>query len=180
MRRPADARAAIDEARRAGPAPDSYLAEALLLDREGKTDDAQTAYQRAVDADVASAYAYRRLASLRWRKAGNPSHDEMVQIAALLAKATALNVRDDYAYAMLGEAHSVLGEQDGLGLVRRAISLAPQVVDHHLTAARVLSRERNFDAAQKEVDAAMPLARSDEEQQRVRELAQWLQTARSR
>ncbi|HEX4566591.1 MAG TPA: hypothetical protein VH138_08155 [Vicinamibacterales bacterium] len=64
--------------------------------------------------------------------------------------------------------------------MRRAISLAPQKVDHHLTAARVLSRERNFDEAQKEVESAMALARTDDERQRGRELAQWLQTARGR
>jgi tetratricopeptide (TPR) repeat protein len=178
MNRPADARAAIDEARKAGSAPGSYEAEAELLDREGKHDDAVAAYQRAVDGGASSAYAYRRLASLLWRRSGNPSHDDMMQIASLLGKATGLNTRDDYAYAMLGEARSILGEKDGLGLVRRAISLAPQEADHHLTAARVLARERNFDGAQKEVEAAVALARTDDERQRGRELAQWLQTAR--
>jgi len=180
MNRPPDARAAIDEARKAGPAPGSYEAEAELLDREGKRDDAVAAYERAVDGGAASAYAYRRLASLLWRKSGNPSHDDMTQIASLLGKATGLNTRDDYAYAMLGEARSILGEKDGLGLVRRAISLAPQKADHHLTAARVLARERSFDEAQKEVEAAMALARTDDERQRGRELVQWLQTARGR
>jgi tetratricopeptide (TPR) repeat protein len=180
MRRPADARVAIDEARKAGPAPESDVADAQLLEREGKTKDARAAYQRAVDGGTTSGYAYRRLAALRWNKASNPSHDDMTQIAALLAKATALNNRDDYAYAMLGEAHAILGENDGLGLVRRAISLAPQVADHHLSAARVLAREQHLDEAQKELDAATTLARSEDEQQRVREFAQWLQSARAR
>ena len=109
-----------------------------------------------------------------WRHA--PSHDELMQIAALVGKAIALNNRDDYAYAMLGEARSELGEHDGLGYVRRAISLAPQESYHHLSAARVLSRERNFDEAQKEVQAAQATARTDDERQRARQLAQWLET----
>ena len=176
MNRPADARAAIDEARKAGPAPESYVAEAELLERDGKAADAQMAYQRAVDAGSTSSLAYRRLATLMWGT--SPDHDRLVQIAKVLAQATALNVRDDYAYAMLGEAHSALGEQDGLGFARRAISLAPNVADHHLAAARILARERKFDDAQKEIQAATELARSDDEQQRIRELAQWLDKAR--
>jgi hypothetical protein len=176
MNRPADARAAIDEARKAGPAPESYVAEAQLLEREDKPDDAQAAYQHAVDAGSTSGFAYLRLAVLMWRTA--PNHDRLVQISKTLSQATALNVRDDYAYALLGEAHSQLGEPDGLGFARRAISLAPYVADHHLTAARILARERKFDDAQKEIQAATGLARSDDEQQRVRELAQELDKAR--
>jgi len=180
MNRPADARAAIEEARKAGPAPESSVAEAQLLEREGKPDDALAAYQRAAQEGTTSAYAYRRLAWLLWRKSSNPSHDDLARIADTLGKATALNQRDDYAYAMLGEAQSMLGNHDGIGLVRRAISLAPHVADHHLTAARVLARDRNFDDAEKELQAAMPLVRSDDERQRVLDLQQWLQRTRGR
>jgi tetratricopeptide (TPR) repeat protein len=175
MRRPGDARTAIAEARKGANAPESYVAEAELLEREGKPDDAQAAYQHAVDGGSASSYAYRRLASLIWRHA--PTHDELTQIATLVQKAIALNNRDDYAYAMLGEARSELGEHDGLGYVRRAISLAPQESYHHLSAARVLARERNFDEARKEVQAAQATARTDDERQHVSQLAQWLETA---
>jgi tetratricopeptide (TPR) repeat protein len=178
MNRPADARAAMADARKAGPSPDADVAEGLLLEREGKTDEAQAAYQRAVDAGSTSPFAYRRLASLLWQH--QPDHDQLVRIEAFLAKATEQNVRDDYAYAMRGEARSELGEHDGLGLVRRAISLAPQEAEHHLSAARVLARDRNFDEAQKEVQTALALAQSDEERQRAHSLAQWLDTARGR
>jgi tetratricopeptide (TPR) repeat protein len=178
MNLPVDARAAIAEARKAGPSPDADVAEGLLLEREGKTDEAQSAYQRAVDAGSTSPFANRRLASLLWRR--QPDHDQLVRIEALLAKATELNIRDDYAYAMRGEARSDLGEHDGLGFVRRAISLAPQEADHHLSAARLLAREQKFDDAQQELQTATALAQSDEERQRVRALAQWLDTARGR
>src|SRR5205085_3963737 len=66
MNRPAETQAAIDEARKAGPAPESFVAEALLLDRGGKTDEAKTAFARAVDAGSTSGYAHYRLASLLW------------------------------------------------------------------------------------------------------------------
>lgn len=176
MNRPVEARAAIEEARKAGPAPESYVAEALLLERDDKAAEAQAAYQHAVDSGSTSAYAYRRLAGLMWRTPAD--HDRLVQIEKLLSKATSFNVRDDYAYSMLAEARSELGQTDALGLARRAIALAPQVADHHLTAARILARDRQFDEAQKEIQAAVPLVRSDDEQQRVRELADWLQKAR--
>jgi len=178
MNRLPDARVAIDEARKAGPAPESYVAEGRLLDRGGKFDEAQAAYQHAVDEGTTSPFAYRRLAGLLWRHP--PSHDDLTQIAKLLSKAIELNNRDDYAYAMLGEARSELGEHDGMGFVRRSISLAPQRAEHHLSAARVLARERNFDGADKEVQAALALAQSDEERQRVREFTQWLEAARGR
>lgn len=113
-----------------------------------------------------------------WRRP--PNHDELAQIATLLGKAIALNNRDDYAYAMLGEARSALGDHDGLGFVRRAISLAPQDSDHHLSAARVLSREGNFDEAQKELLIAQAMAPTDGQVERVRQFAQWFETARGR
>jgi hypothetical protein len=61
--------------------------------------------------------------------------------------------------------------------VRRAIFLAPRESDHHLSAARVLARERNFDEAEKELQAAQATARTDDERQRVSQFAQWLGTA---
>jgi hypothetical protein len=175
MQRPVEAHAAITEARKSGDAPESYVAEGELLERERKLDEAQAAYQHAVDGGSTSSYPYRRLASLMWRSP--PNHDQLTKIATLLAKAIALNIHDDYAYAMLGEARSVLGEQDGLGYVRRAIFLAPRESDHHLSAARVLARERNFDEAGKELQAAQATARTDDERQRVSQFAQWLGTA---
>jgi tetratricopeptide (TPR) repeat protein len=178
MDRTSDAHAAIEEARKAGPAPDTYVAEGLMFEWARKLDDAQAAYQQAVDAGTTSAYAYQRLAGLLWRTSAN--HEQLVKIEGLLAKATELNIRDDYAYAMRGDARSALGEHDGLGLVRRAISLAPQNADHHISAARVLARDRNFDEAQKEIQTALALAQTDEQRQRASEVAQWIETARGR
>ncbi len=66
MDRPLEARAAIDGARKAAATPDGYLAEALLLDREGKREEARAAFERAVDAGTPSSYAHYRLALLRW------------------------------------------------------------------------------------------------------------------
>lgn len=178
MNRTSDAHAAIEEARKAGPAPETYVAEGLMFEWARKLEDAQAAYQQAVDAGTTSAYAYRRLAGLLWRTPAN--HEQLVKIEALLAKATELNVRDDYAYAMRGDARSQLGEHDGLGLVRRSISLAPQNADHHISAARVLARDRNFDEAQKEIQTALALAQTDDQRQRASEVAQWIETTRGR
>jgi hypothetical protein len=61
MQRPVDARTAIAEARKSGDAPDSYVAEAELLERERKLDEAQAAYQHAVDGGATTSFPYRRL-----------------------------------------------------------------------------------------------------------------------
>lgn len=161
MNRPADARAAIEQARRADPAPaDSFLAEALMFDREGNSDAARAAFQQAVDRGSASAYAHYRLAALRWRP--QPDRDTLAEIEKLLLKTVALNNRHDAAYAYLGEVRSLLGNPEAAGLVRRAISLAPTKARHHLTAAGVLMRAKVPDEALKEARAALSLAQDAE------------------
>lgn len=67
MGRPVEARALVDEARKAGGASDAEVADALLLEREDKIDAARDAYARAVGAGTTDAYAHYRLATLTWR-----------------------------------------------------------------------------------------------------------------
>jgi len=100
MRRPVEARAAIEEARKVDPsAPESFVAEALLLDRDGKHDEAKAAFTRAVDAHSTSGYAHYRMASLLWRP--DVDRDTLTQIEKLFNVAITLNNRDADAYASL-------------------------------------------------------------------------------
>ena len=177
MNRPAETQAAIDEARKAGPAPESFVAEALLLDRGGKTDEAKTAFARAVDAGSTSGYAHYRLASLLWH--ADADRETLTRIESLLSQATALNIRDAQAYGFLGEVQSLLGTGDPLPLVLRAISLEPSEAAHHLTAARVLWRARKFDEALEQAQTALTLSRDDTMRSRANDVVNSLRKAKA-
>jgi tetratricopeptide (TPR) repeat protein len=168
MHRPEDARRAIDEARKAGAAPDTFVAEALMLDTAGKEDEAVAAYQRAVDAGTKNSYAYYRLASLLWRD--QVDHDALVKIEKILSQAIELNYRFASAYALLGEARSVLGIGDPIAMALRAISLEPSEPHYRLTAASILQRDRKYDDALKQAQAALGLSDTDAERRRATDL----------
>jgi tetratricopeptide (TPR) repeat protein len=176
MRRPAEASAAVAAARQAGQAPDSFVAEGLLFDADGKQDDAQAAYAHAVEAGATDAYAYYRLASLTWR--GNADRATLQKLEPLLQKAVDLNNRYAAAYAMLGEVHSILDDGDGLGFVMRAISLDPSNGYHHLAAARVLLRARRYDDALQQAAAAYSLAKDDALRRQVDDVTASIQRAK--
>lgn len=169
MNRPVEARAAIKQARQApAPLPDAFLAEALLLDRDGKADEARAAYEAAVENASSSGYAHYRLATLRWRP--QPDRDTLAGIEKLLLKAVSLNNSHAPSSAFLGEVRSLLGSGEGLPFARRAIALAPGEPSHRLTAARILLRQKAHAEALKEANAALALARTDEERRQAQTL----------
>ena len=177
MNRPVEARAAIAEARKGGaPAPDSHVAEALLLDREDKDDEARAAYERATEADATIGYAYYRLASLLWRADSDPA--TLKRVEALLAKAIERNTRDAWAYASIADVRSALGAGDPLGMVLRAISLDPSEPRHRLRAANVLWRQRKYDEALKQAHAALEIARDEDARRRAKEMIDGITRAR--
>jgi tetratricopeptide (TPR) repeat protein len=176
LRRPVEARAAIDEARKTGPAPDAFVAEGLLLDAAGQEDEAKAAYARAVDAGCTSPYAYYRLASLLFR--AELDHDSLVRVEKILSQAVALNNRYAPAYALLGEARSQLGTGEPLGMALRAISLEPAEPHYRLTAASILWRDRKYDEALKHAEAALSLSDTDAERQRATRMIESLTKAK--
>jgi tetratricopeptide (TPR) repeat protein len=163
MNRPVEARAAIAEARKAEPnSAASYTAEALVLDRERKFDEAKAAYAKAVDLGTTSAYTHYRLASLTWQP--QPSPEIVAQVDALLMKALERNTRYASAYAWLGELRAFSGTDPdaGMGLIRRAISLEPTSPHHRLRAANVLLYQRKPADARAQAQAALTLADDDD------------------
>jgi len=177
MGRPAEARAAIADARKAGDAPDAFVAEALLLDRDQKTEEAKAAYERATAAGTTIEYAYYRLASLLW--VANAPPETMQRVEALFSQAITLNVRDAWAYASLGEVRSILGSPgDPMGIVKRALSLEPGEAHHHLRAASVLWRQKKWDEALVHAQAARELADSDEMRRSAAEMIDGISRAR--
>jgi tetratricopeptide (TPR) repeat protein len=169
MGRPVEGRAAIVQARKADPAAAaSYAAEALLLDQEGKADEARTAYARAVELGTTSAYAHYRLAGLTWRP--NPTPDTLKEIDGLLSKALDRNIRFAAAYAWLGEIRAATGTGDGLALIRRAITLEPREPSHRLRAAGILLRQGKPAEARTDAQAALTLADDERERSAAQEL----------
>jgi TPR repeat protein len=160
MKRPVEARAAIDEARKAGgPAPETFVAEALLLDADGKNEEAKAAYGRGVEAGSTSPYAHYRFASLSWRP--DADRETLERVEKALDRAIALNNRDADAYSFLGQVRAVLGIGDPVALVRRAIALEPADSHHRVNLAFALARARQYDEALSEAQAALALATTD-------------------
>jgi hypothetical protein len=168
MRRPTEARASIAEARKTANTPETFVAEALLLDADNKPDEALAAYARATEAKTTDAYAYYRQAMLLWR--GQVDHDTMVRVESLLSQAINLNTRYAAAYAAVGQARAILKIGDPMAMILRAISLEPAESRHHLAAASVLANERKYDEALKHAQAAVALADTDDERQRAAEM----------
>ena len=169
MDRPTESRAAIAEARKLD-AKDatSYAAEALVLDGEKKRDEAKAAYAKAVEFGTTSAYAHYRLAGLTWQP--QPSKDTLTELEGLLSKAVDRNVRYAAAYAWLGEIRVSLGNAEGIGLIRRAITLEPREATHRLRAANVMLRQGKPAEARVDAQAALTLAETDDERRRAQEL----------
>jgi tetratricopeptide (TPR) repeat protein len=168
MGRPVEARAAIDEARKIGGAPDAEVADALLLDTEDKDDAARAAFGRAVDAGTTDPYAHYRLASLLWKR--DADKETLTRIQTLLTKAAALNVRYAAAYDFLAQVKADLGDTHASGLALRAVSLDPANARYRLTAAELLADEKRFDDALKQVQAAAELAESSDDSRQAAEL----------
>ncbi|MGH9411297.1 MAG: hypothetical protein ACRD1V_17825 [Vicinamibacterales bacterium] len=177
MERPVEARAAIDAARKAGPAADSWVAEGLLLDRAGKQGDAAAAYAHAVEAGASDSYAYYRLAQLTW--SGSADRPTLQKVEALLMKAIALNNRYAAAYSMIGEARSILADGEAAGMVLRAISLEPSNAYFRLSAATVLERTKQYDQALQQAQAASTLADDASVRQQAQDLIASIQRVRA-
>jgi hypothetical protein len=173
MQRPAEARALIEDARKAGGAADAEVADAMRLDQDDKQDDAVAAYTRAVDAGTTDAYAHYRLATLLWRR--DADRDLLTRIRGLVAKAAALNTRYAAAYDFLASLDDQLRSGDPPALALRAVSLEPADAHHRLTAARLLGNAHRYDEALKQLDAAVELADSDAMTREAADLKTWIQ-----
>jgi len=176
--RPVEARAQIDQARTADPNdPGSYVSEAVLLDGEGKRDDARAAYAKAVERGTGSYYAYFRLAALEWR--ADADHDTLLLLDKHLTRAVELNDRFAAGHAYLAEVKATLDPKSdaAVAAARRAIALEPAAPDHHLSAARVSWRRGEYGDAKREAQTALALARSDRDRDAAQQLLRAIDAA---
>lgn len=159
--RPVEARAAIAAAG-ANRGSGTYDVEALLLDREGKRDDARTAYAKAAELNSDSFYTHYRLATLLWT--ANADTETRRRIETLLRRSVALNNFFSPSQAFLAETIAQgPTPADALPVAIRAASLDQSSASARLTLARVLGRLSRRDEAIGHARAARALARTDQE-----------------
>jgi hypothetical protein len=173
MHRPAETRAAIEEARKAGGAADAEVANALVLDTDGNADAAREAFTRAVGAGTSDPYAYYRLASLTWKPGSD--HDALTKIRDLLSKAVSFNPRYAAAYDFLASVDDELQRPQASALAMRAVALEPASAHHHLTAARLLANEQRYDDALTQLQAGAALADDAETAREAATLRAWIE-----
>jgi tetratricopeptide (TPR) repeat protein len=168
--RPAEARALIADARKTEPtAPASFEVEAFLFETEGKTEEARTAYAKAIELGSTHYFAYYRWAALARRPETDAEGSARVERA--LQRAITLNDGFAPAYALLAEVKAQLGRpDDALGLAKRAVSLEPRQARHRLTVAIVLWRLSRREEAEQEARGALGLATTDPDRQAAQQL----------
>ena len=165
--RPVEARTSIAAARKASAeSAGSYEAEALLLDREEKGDDARAAFIKATELSSTNAYAHYRLAALTWGT--NPDAETLGRIETLLRRAVALNDGYAPAYTLLADAVARGSQpQSALDFATKAASLEPGDPAPRLALARVLWRLSRRDEARGHALAARQLADTEQERNEV-------------
>jgi tetratricopeptide (TPR) repeat protein len=164
MGRPNEARTLIDEARKAEPdSANTYLAEALLMQRENKRDEANAAFVKAANLGSMNATAHYRAAMSMWVNT-RPDAPTLRQMETYLARATELNPGFAAAYAALAEVRASLGkpEDDIVNLLTKAVTLDPSDAWIRIAAARALWRLQKTPEARKLAEIALSLAADDQ------------------
>lgn len=163
MGRPTEARTLIDESRKLDPnAATTYLAEGLLLERDGKRADAKNAYIKATELGTTSAYAYYRSAMSTWADT-RPDAATLRKVESSLARAVELNPGYARSYSGLGEVRAALGEPSAevIALLSKAIALDPSDAWIRMAAARALWHMDKLEEARKIARIALTLADDD-------------------
>jgi hypothetical protein len=170
--RPVEARAAIaagGATRTAG----SYDVEAILLDRDGKRDEAKAAYTRAAELKSENFYTHYRLATMTWT--ARPDSETLSRMETLLRRSVALNNFFAPSLSLLADT-IVQGTTpaEALPLATRAASLDPSSAAARLTLARVLARLDRAGDAVGHARAGRLLATTTEERNAADELIAFL------
>jgi TonB family protein len=174
MLRPVEARGDVAAARRADVAA-AWDVEGILLERDGKPDEALGAYAKAIDATTTSFYPYYRWAALARRGSNEPATSERIERA--LERAIALNPEYAPAFQVLAEVKLQEGRrEEALGFATRAASLDPAPATYHSTLARVFASLGRHDEALRQARDAVALARSDAERRAAQQLIDSLNT----
>ena len=158
MKQPTQARALLDEARKADP-PSVVTdeVEAMLLDTEDKPKEALDLYTHAAKAGSTNFYVYYREGSLLWQK--DSSKEVLAEVVTAFAEAVRLNPDHAWAQDSLSRALSEAEPGDrAIAAARKAMALEPGVVAHRLALVRALSAAGKRDDAKGEAERSLALA----------------------
>jgi len=170
--RPVEARAAIAAAGE-NQGASTYDVEALLLDREGKRDEARSAYTKAVELNSESFYTHYRLATMIWT--ANADVDTRKRMETLLRRSVALNSFYSPSQSFLADTIAQgATPADALPIAIRAATLDPSSAAARMTVARVLNRMGRRDDAIGHARASRALAQTDDERGAAEELIAFL------
>ena len=174
MQRPAEARQAIDEARRLAPQLAAiYDAEGQLFDRDSTVGEARRAYEQAVRFGSTDFYSYTRLAALSSEGA---TQDLLANVRGWLLRAVELNDRYPLTYQWLCNILLRMSRPgEALAPARKAVELGPGQFQSRLSLAEVLERLSQRDEALQEARAALALASTDSEHRSAQVLINRLQ-----
>lgn len=177
MKRPAEARALIEEGRKAEPAsPGLFEAEGLLADAEDRRDDAKAAYAKAAEQPGAGYYALYRHAQALHR--GSSDKDTRARIEAALRRSVEKNPEYANAQSFLAEVLVSLGKAaEAETCARKAIALDPTATYHHVALAGVFAALDRPDEARREGEKGLSLARDPEEQANARSFLDYLRSS---
>lgn len=173
MNRPVEARALIDEGRKADPKNvAAFVSEGLLLDRTDKNDEALAAFTKATEMGTSNAYVHYRAAMMKWPAGPQPNQETLKQIESSLARAVQLNPSFAAAHASLAEVRAALGQPEAsvMPSILRAMELEPSSPWHWLAAARVLWRFNKMADARRAAELALTLADTDRERAEAQRL----------
>jgi tetratricopeptide (TPR) repeat protein len=168
--RPVEARRELDTAR----AGSSKLAvgaeaEALLLDREGKADEARQAYAAAADLGSDAYYVQYRAATLAWRP--NADAAAVDSIRRWLAKSIELNPRFAGAHSLLSNVLMQANQlEPALDAADKALGLDPRRAYYRMMRATILARLRRFDEALTEARVALAMSETDDDKRQAQSL----------
>ncbi len=176
MRRPAEARALLEEAMRLAPelaAPRESMG--LLELQEGQRDEATKWFSEAVQLDSRNFLAYYYTAFLSSQGVLGP--ERMAATEKNLKKAIELNPNFAPAYTVLAQLYVVRGEHldEAMAAARKAVQLEPGNLSHHLSVANVLMRMERIADAQTLVERVLAAAKKLEDRM---EAEQFLQIVR--
>lgn len=163
MGRAGEARALIEEARKAEPnSPDAYAAEAQLLIRDDKRDEAKAAFAKAAELGSTNAIVYYRAARSLWGSE-RTADATLQQMEKYLVKATELNPNYPEAFAELGDVRSALKKSpdDVIPILASAVKLDPFDPWIRLTVARAFWRLDKREEARNVARIALALAGDD-------------------
>lgn len=162
-RRPAEARALIEEAKRApNPPARAFEAEALVLDREGKRDEARAALVKAEELQSDSYYVHHRLAALTLPE--RPDAASLAPVEQRLRRALALNDAHPPTHALLANVLTDEGKGDlAVNVASRAVSLDATDFGARLALARALWVAGRRAEANGQGRAAHALATTDQQ-----------------